>query len=55
MNEKQWGMVQDETGTDIMSIVADLHHGRKTWTETAQAISDHCNAAYRQGKQDGQS
>jgi hypothetical protein len=46
--DKIWRKVQEETKTDILSIVMNLVSGRTNASQTMEAIASHCEAVYRQ-------
>jgi|SRR5580692_1916751 hypothetical protein len=42
--------IQEATGTDIMSLVADLGQGRVSWDESATDIENYCAETWRQAQ-----
>jgi hypothetical protein len=48
-----WEAIQNETGTDILTIVMNLVTGNITAGQTMDAISTHCQTAYNRGYVNG--
>lgn len=47
MDNINWRNVQEKTGTDILTIVAET---QQDWSAAAERISEHCEACFDEGR-----